>query len=60
MGISSSKKVEGNCVCMMNIIPKIKNIDYNTGEITFICKKEGDKTIPINDFFQKKESLIAI
>ena len=50
MGVSSDRNINDNCVCMY--IPKIKDINYNTGEITFICEIHKEKKIAIKDFLQ--------
>ena len=55
MGLSSDRirpKVKDKCVCMD--IPKITDIDYNTGIITFICEEHGKDEIHIKDYFKKE------
>ena len=54
MGLSSDKimpKAKDKCVC--NNIPKIVNINYNKGIITYICEEHGKKEINIKDYFKK-------
>ena len=50
MGVSSDKPKD-KCVCKN--IPKIANINYNTGIITYICEVHGKNTINIKDYFKK-------
>lgn len=51
MGLSSDRDTNNKCTC--ENIPKITNINYNTGKMTFFCELHHEKEININDFFKK-------